>query len=113
MKSNDASHEDSKKLYEEHRGDIQTSLLAIAELLAGCEKHGVDPKVVVGSIFEIAQVSGITLEEAMRAADYMEEAKLKAFDALHCALAGDQIMSADKGFDKTGIKRVWSNKGSL
>lgn len=107
MSSSDAGHEKAQKQYEKHKGNIQTSLLTIAELLVGCEKRGTDPEVVVGSIFQIAEISGITLEQSMRAAHYMKENKLSAFDALHCALAGEQIISADIDMDKTGIKRIW------
>ena len=107
MNSKDALYADAKDIQKKHKNDIQTSLLTIAELLVGCEKYGTDPEEVVGSIFQIAGVSGISLVEAMKAAHYMKELKITAFDAVHCALAGGQIISADKGLEKTGITRIW------
>ncbi len=107
MKPDDGHHEAALRLYKEHRGDIQTSLMAIAELLIGCEKRGTDAEAVVGSVFQIADVAGITLEEALKAAHFMKEEKLKAPDAIHCALAGKEIISSDRDIDRTGIKRIW------
>lgn len=107
MNENDEHHKKAKRHYDKYKGDIDTSLLSVAELLVGCEKRALDPEIVAGSVFQIANVSGITLEEAMRAAHYMKEGKLKAIDALHCALAGTEILSADKDMDKTKINRIW------
>ena len=46
----------------------------------------------------------------MLAAYYINEKKLKSIDALHAALAGEQIISADKDFDKIKVKRIWTEK---
>lgn len=107
MNTTDALYRAARKVYRQHRGDIQTSVLTVAELLAGCEKYGTDPEVMVGSVFQLADVSGISLAQAMKAAHYMKEMKLSAFDALHCAIAGNKIISADKDLDSTGVRRIW------
>ena len=107
MDEKNALHKDAEKNYNIHKNNIDTSLLTLAELLVGCEKHDQDPEAIVGSIFQIAEVSGIKLEEAMRAAHYMKTKKLKAIDALHCALAENEILSPDKDMNKTGIRRTW------
>ena len=110
MNESDEHHANAARLRKRFQSELETSLLTLAELLAGCDKHGLDPENVVGSIFEIAKVSGITLEEAMTAAHYMKNNKLHLTDALHCALAGGGIISADKGLDRVGIKRIWAEK---
>ena len=110
MNPDDSLYAESVNLQKKHKGDIQTSLLTIAELFVGCEKRGGDPEAVANAIFEIADVFGISLNEAMKAAHYMKEKNLTAFDALHCALAGDEIISADEDFDNTGVKRIWKEK---
>ena len=107
MNVTDEHHATAKKLYGRFKSNIDTSVLTIAELLIGCEKHSLDPEKIIGSIFKMANVSGIDLEEAMRAAHYMKHNKLRVIDALHCALAGNEIISADKDMDKTKIVRIW------
>lgn len=107
MDPKDALHKEAQKNYALHAGDIETSVLTLAELFHGCETHGLDPEVIAGSVFQMADVSGISLEEAMKAAHYMKEFKMRSFEALHCALAGDQITTGDKDFGKTGIKVIW------
>lgn len=108
----DALHAIASKIHKAYSSDLQTSLLTITELLLGCEEYNTDPEVVIGSIFQIADVSGITLDQAMKAAHYMKESKLGAIDALHAALAGEQIISGDKDFDKTDVKRIWAEKSA-
>ncbi len=104
---NDALHKTAKKIYDTSKEPIETSLLTVAEIFNGCEKHGMDPEIIAENIFEIASISGISQEQAITAAHYMKNNKLKPVDALHCALAGGQIISAGKGVEKTGIKRLW------
>ena len=104
---NDALHQTAKKIYNTSKKQIETSLLAIAEIFSGCEQHGMDPEVIAENIFEIARISGISREQAITAAHYMKNYKLRPVDALHCALAGREIISADKDMDRIGIKRIW------
>ena len=94
------------KLQKRFNGNIETSVITIAELLKGCEERGVNGEKIMSSIFKIAAIPDITLQEAIAAANYINEKKLKTLDALHCALAGGEIISFDKDFDKTGIKRT-------
>lgn len=107
MNTDDEHHKRAYSLYKQHKNTICTSSITIAELLVGAEKHGLDPETIIGSVFQIADVTGMTNEEAMRAAHCMKENKLKAMDALHCALAGNEIISADKDMEKAGIRRIW------
>ena len=41
---------------------------------------------------------------------YMKMKKLESIDAIHAALAGTEIISFDKDFDKAGIKRISDEK---
>lgn len=108
MNLNDTLHPDAKKVYIKYKGNLETSLLTIAELLIGCEKRGLDPEIVVSSVFQLAHISGITLEQALRAAHYMKEKHLSAIDALHASLSNFEIISSDKDFDKIEIERIWA-----
>lgn len=107
MNSNDSLHSEALKVYNKHKNNLDTSLLTIAELLVGCEKRGLDPEIVISSLFQIAAVSGITLEQGLRAAHYMKEKKLSSIDALHTSLSNFEIISPDKDFDKIDVNRIW------
>jgi predicted nucleic acid-binding protein len=107
LNQSDAHHEKAKSLHKEYKGNIQTSMITLAEILVGCENHESDPEIIASAVFDVAEVFGITREQAMTAAHLMQEDKLKPMDALHCAIAGKEIISADKDMDRTGIKRIW------
>src|SRR3989338_13046 len=106
MNESDEHHSAALRLKKSHGSELETSVITIAELLSGCEDRGSDPENTISPIFDIAKVSGITLEEAMKAANYMKMKKLESIDAIHAALAGTEIISFDKDFDKAGIKRI-------
>lgn len=106
MDESDEHHSEAMRLQKRFQTDIETSAVTITEILKGCEEHGLNAENIINSIFKIAKVSGITLQEALVAAHYINEKKLKTVDALHCALAGDEIISADRDFDKTNVKRI-------
>ena len=110
MDESDQHHSDAIRIQKLYQKDIETSLITIAELLKVCEEHGLDGENVINSVFKISSISGITLQEAIHAAHYINEKKLKTIDAIQCALAGGQIISFDKDFDKTGIKRITNEK---
>jgi len=107
MNADDPLHAEAHKIHNKYKGSLETSLLTIAELLSGGEKRGLDPEIVVSSIFRIANISGITLEQALRAAHYMKEKNLSAIDALHASLSNFEIISSDKDFDKVDVDRIW------
>ena len=107
MNPNDFLHAEAQKVCNKYKGNLDTSLLTIAELLVGCEKRDLDPEIVVSSIFQITHVSGITLEQALRTAHYIKEKNLSAIDALHASLSDFEIISSDKDFDKVDVNRVW------
>ena len=108
MNLNDSLHEEAQKIYRKYAGNLDTSLLTIAELLVGCEKRGLNPEIIVASVFQIAHVSGITLEQALRAAHYINKKHMSAVDALHASLSNFAIISSDKDFDRTDVERIWS-----
>ena len=103
----DPLHTEAQKLYNKYKGNLETSVLTIAEMLVGCEKRNLDPEIIVSSVFQLANVSGITLEQALRAAHYMKEKNLSAIDALHASLSNFEIISSDKDFDRVDVNRIW------
>ena len=108
INSDDSLHKEAQKLYNKYKGSLETSLLTIAEMLIGCEKRNLDPEIIVSSIFQLASVSGITLEQALRAAHYINKKHLSAIDALHASLSNFEIISSDKDFDKIDVERIWN-----
>jgi len=108
INSDDPLHTEAQKIYNKYKGNLETSLLTIAEMLIGCEKRNLDPEIIVSSIFQLAIVSGITLEQALRAAHYMKEKNLSAIDALHASLSNFEIISSDRDFDKTDVDGIWA-----
>lgn len=108
MNSDDPLHSEAQKIYNKHKGNLDASLLTIAELFLGCEKRGLDPEIVAASVFQISNVSGINIEQALRAAHYMKENHLSAIDALHASLSNFEIISSDKDFDKADVNRIWA-----
>ena len=107
MNSDDPLHSEAQKIYNKHKENLDTSLLTITELFQGCEKRGMDPEKVAGSVFQISNVSGIDIEQALRAAHYMKTKHLSAIDALHASLSNFEIISSDKDFDKIDVDRIW------
>ena len=105
--SEDSLHAEAQKLHNKYKGSLETSLLTIAEMLIGCDKRSLDPEIIASSIFRLAVVSGITLEQALRAAHYMKEKNLSAIDALHASLSEFEIISSYKDFDKIDVNRIW------
>ena len=104
----DSLHTEAQKLYNKYKGNLETSLLTISEMLIGCEKRNLDPEIIVSSVFQIANVFGITLEQALRAAHYIKEKNLSAIDALHASLSNFEIISSDRDFDKIDVDRIWA-----
>lgn len=103
----DSLHAEAQKIFNKYKGSLETSLLTIAEMLNGCEKRGLDPEIIVSSVFQLTAVSGITLEQALRASYYMKEKNLSAIDALHASLSDFELISSDKDFDKIDVDRIW------
>ena len=103
----DPLHTEAQKVYNKYKDNLETSLLTIAEMIIGCEKRKLDPEIIVASVFQLANVSGITLEQALRAAHYMKNKRLSAIDALHASLSNFEIISSDKDFDKVDVDRIW------
>ena len=108
MNPGDSLHAEAQKIYNKYKGSLETSLLTIAELLVGCEKRGLDPEIVVSSLFQLTHIPDITLEQALRAAHYVKEKNLSAIDALHASLSNFEIISSDKDFDKIDVDRIWA-----
>lgn len=108
MSESDEHHAAALRLKKRYGPELETSLITIAELLAGCEERGLDPENTISPIFDMAKISGITLEEAMKAANYMKIKRLQSIDAIHAALAGEEIISFDRDsdMDKSGLKRI-------
>ncbi|MBI4174925.1 MAG: type II toxin-antitoxin system VapC family toxin [Candidatus Aenigmarchaeota archaeon] len=110
MDDSDEHHLEAIRLKKRYNSEIETSVVTIVELLKGCEERNLDAEIIVNSIFQMCKVSGITLQEAVNAARYVNEKKLKTIDAVHCSLSGGEIISFDKDFDKTEIKRISNEK---
>jgi len=107
IKPSDWLKESALSILAEHRGNIQTSLTCLTELLLIAARHGLDVQMLITSAVDIAHVDPPTRNTALLAAHYMVEYKLTPLDALHAATAKDTpIISSDTAFDRIGMRRI-------
>ena len=98
-KERDHLKENALKIISSYKGEIGSSLITIAEALLIAKNKKLDPESLIGSIFKLSDVEGITIEEAMTAAHFVKENLLNPFDALHAVLSRNrEIISSDKRY---------------
>jgi len=106
-KKDDHLKKSAENLLSRHRNNLETSSITITESLLVAEKKDIDPDALIGSIFQLSKVEGITLEEAMTASHLVKEKFLNAFDAMHAVLARNkEIISSDEKYEKSGFKTI-------
>lgn len=94
----------AQRLYQQHKGDIETSVVTIIEVALVAKRHDLDLDAMLGSVFELAHVRGIALEEAMRAAHLITHEGVGVFDAFHAVMSrGVPIMSSEKVYERIGV----------
>ena len=106
VKDDDWLQERAAALARENEGEIYTSRATLLELLMISERFEFDRMEALSYALEIASVPE---DESVlfRAADYMEQHGLTAFDAYHVAYADeDPIASSDTSFDDVTDDRV-------
>jgi|SRR3989344_1870057 len=106
-KEKDHLKESATKINSSYKGDIVSSVITIAEALLIAKAKKLDPEILVGSIFKLSEVEGITIEEAMTAAHFVKEDLLNPFDSLHAVLSRNkEIISSDKRYGNLGFKTI-------
>ncbi|WP_297550484.1 PIN domain-containing protein [Thermococcus sp.] len=103
MKPNDWLKENAKKILKRYEGQITTSETTFLELLIVAKKYDLDPVRLTSAVMAL---TGIEDDVYLRAAYYMKEHGLNAFDAFHAAKCGGVIISSDRIYEKVGIKRI-------
>jgi predicted nucleic acid-binding protein len=106
VKDDDWLQERAAALARENEGEIYTSRATLLELLMISEQFEFDRMEALSYALEIASVPE---DESVlfRAADYVEQHGLTAFDAYHVAYADeDPIVSSDTSFDDVTDDRV-------
>ena len=106
VKDDDWLQERAAALARENEGEIYTSRATLLELLMISERFEFDRMEALSYALEIASVPE---DESVlfRAADYVEQHGLTAFDAYHVAYADeDPIVSSDTSFDDVTDDRV-------
>ena len=97
----------AKRLFEQYRDGLWTSVVTVIEMLLLSERMQLDPERIVMDVTEIAEVRGVDRTKLLLAAHFMRENKMHTFDALHAAFAqGDEILSSDRVYDRIGLKRI-------
>ena len=98
----------ARQTYQKHKGAIVTSLVTLIELLLVAQKRGYqDLEELVASVFQIADLEGIKIDEATEAAFLIREKKLGVFDAFHAVLSrGRPIASSEHIYDLIGKERI-------
>lgn len=103
MKPNDWLNENAKKILKRYEDQIATSETTFLELLIVAKKYDLDPVRLTSAVMAL---TGIENDVYLRAAYYMKEHGLNAFDAFHAAKCGGVIISSDSVYEKVGIKRI-------
>jgi predicted nucleic acid-binding protein len=103
MKPSDWLQENAKRILKEYRGEITTSEITFLELLIVAKKYNLDPLRLTAAVMAITEIDD---EVPLRAAYYMKEHGLNAFDAFHAAKCGGVIISSDRVYERVGIKRI-------
>ena len=109
-----------KKIEESQRGDYITSTLTLYEtlvILAGLTGKNLKDKTFVNQVLNALtslkplRIEPLRIEDYNKAADLMNECQLDYEDSLHLAVAirakAEEIVSNDKDFDITQIKRTF------
>jgi predicted nucleic acid-binding protein len=97
----------AKKIYDEYKGHIETSVLTLAELFLVAKRQEMDTEILVGSVFQMADVKNITVEQAMEVAHHIKKNNFSVFDAFNIVFAEDQpIISSDKKYEKIGVRVI-------
>ena len=111
VKKDDWLKSGAEKVYSENKGKIDTSIITLLELFLLCERKGLDPEVIAGSVFKVSNVERLSITEAMQIAHNIKHENINVFDAFHSALAGGrEIISSDDVYDKLGQKRIGLKK---
>ena len=107
IKTTDWLKSPAKRLFEQYRDGLWTSVVTVIEMLLLSERMQLDPERIVMDVTEIAEVRGVDRTKLLLAAHFMQENKMRTFDALHAAFAqGDEILSSDRVYDRVGLKRI-------
>ncbi len=97
----------AQKIYNENEGKIETSIAAVIETAFVCKKRNLDPEIILGSLFEIVNVDGMSKEEGMEVAYLIKDENVSVFDSFHAVLSRNRpIASSDNVYDKLGKQRI-------
>jgi hypothetical protein len=90
-----------------NRGNLVTSVIAVAEVLLVAKKYNLDAEKIVSSIFELSLVEGISPGEGINAARLIMKEKIGVFDALHAVLSRERkVASSEHLYDKLGKRTI-------
>lgn len=96
IKKEDWLKSGAKKVFEENRGKIVTSVLTIVEIALVAQRENLDVENAISGVFGLSQVEGISIEEGMQAAHYIKNEKLGVFDAFHAVLSKNRLIASSK-----------------
>ncbi len=113
IKKDDWLKDKSQKILNENKNKITTSIAAIIEIALVSDRLSLDLENVIGSIFELVSVDGMTQEECMEVAHLIKDENVGVFDAFHAVLSRDKpIASSETIYDKIGKTRIKLEKSS-
>lgn len=105
-KKNDWLKSAAQKALRDHKGEVTTSIAVVIELALVAKREGYPVTELLTSIFAIADVRGISMQEAIVAGRYIDSG-FTVFDSFHAALAGDlMILSSDKAYVRMGKRTI-------
>ncbi|MEM4399446.1 MAG: PIN domain-containing protein [Candidatus Nitrosocaldus sp.] len=102
LKPNDRLRDSAVMLYEQHKGQITTSLITFIELMLLAKRYSLDPVRLTSSVMSICNIDDGRL---LKAAIFIRDG-VGVFDAFHAAYCNCKIISSDDVYDELGIERV-------
>ena len=87
IKKDDWLKSGAQEILAENRGNITTSITTLIEVALISNRLGLDIENVIGSIFDLSAVEGISLKEAMEVAYLIKYEGVNIFDAFHATLS--------------------------
>ncbi len=103
IKEKDWLKENAKRILNEYKGQITTSIITFIELALLAKKHNLDIVKIFTSVMAICNVDD---EKLLKAAIYIRDYGLGVFDAFHAAYCDGKIISSDSAYDRVGIKQI-------
>ncbi len=106
MKENDRLNPAAVRAYERYKGQLSASMATVIELLIVGKRAGYNATRLVQNVVLIAAIEGISQDNLLLVARYIDDYGMSIFDSFHAVLCNGEILSSDHTYDAIGIQRI-------